>query len=205
MGANACDVRWLDPLSGKIVVKNLHSIWDDEMVDVLKAEFNQAKEEGKAKGYFGYPVVLEQIEKEYPLTDAKKASLEGGNAREWAAESRSLRQQEWGPGKLTVYPDAPGWKGGPKDRPYCFRYPFPPVYPQKLNPGKMTDDQLPLITEDYIKQFLPVIKQQVQKGGLRLAKMLDDVSEDYKEATTRRKIRIRCWASSSRAIRQRGL
>jgi hypothetical protein len=161
-GANLCEVNWVDPVTGKVTVKNLHSMWDSGMLEAWRA---------KAGAEFGPGYVVKQVLAHHPLTEEQRAELEKGTPNDWYEESIRLRE--------SVYPDAPGWSGKPEERPYCFRHPREPRGSKEILPGKASDADLPRIDRAYLDKHLPEMELQVLKGGVRAARILNEIAKDY--------------------------
>jgi hypothetical protein len=68
-GANLCDVKFKAHDSTQTKEINLHSLWDNSMVDELKElVIENAKKEKKLMGYFQYPYLAGYLEKNFEKT-----------------------------------------------------------------------------------------------------------------------------------------
>lgn len=161
MGANLCDVKWKDPLAnGFIKDTNLHSVWDDSMIDVIAAEFKSENGVINSKRWFGYKELTDIILKE--KYDGVNLS---GTPVEWYQESRELHKK--------VYPDTTATT--PDRRKYC-KF-FDSAIGKVVN-GAYDPSQIPTLTKPYVTESLKIIKQRLLQGGHRLAKLINAVSEN---------------------------
>jgi hypothetical protein len=124
-GGNQVKVNWLNHWQS-----NLHSIWDDEMVDFERLD------------YPAYSRFLDHT------TDADVARWQMGNTIAWADEDVAMRP------KLYLFPD--------DKRPFVAGQPATPAY---------------LVSYGYIGAQRDRMRQQLLKGGLRLAGVLNTIFE----------------------------
>lgn len=201
MGANLCDVTWVRPENYEIERKykaasaeekakmtlpkrddkNLHSVWDDALLDVMKEEFQaKAAQSGRGKPWFGYKELSDWVLSEaIGTTDPRKEGEAKGKysraqLREWAdsplltwySESRSLHDR--------VYPEKP-YVDAPDKRVYC------KMKDEKtgkvVNGAKNPKIPYPVLDEEYSTARTPLIRLQLLKGGIRLARLLDRVAK----------------------------
>lgn len=184
MGANLCDVRWTDPESGKVDIVNLHSLWDDKMIDKIKQEFVEAAVRGgQRKPWFGYREFADMIMKESKQADF--ATLSAGEPKDWYAESRALHPK--------VYPDKSlpkdfqgegqameeGKEFTPEKRPYC------KIVNEKggVMNGAYNARMIPTINDEFTEQAIPIIKKRILTGGYRLAALLNKIADAQTVAT----------------------
>lgn len=169
LGGNACQVKW------KNYQLNLHSFWDDELVKYVGETY--ATDGKKPAKYLNDYINV--LKKKYPdsfSASAKNKESTGAAALEkWLLESQSIRESG-------IYPDKPedmkDVKKGEehKFRPYCDWF----VDQDKgvKGPGSKIDfNKLPTLDKAYADKFVPVVEAQWLKGGLRLAKILDEVAD----------------------------
>jgi hypothetical protein len=167
-GANLCDVNWTSPVSGDSGVTNLHTAWDESLIQNIADDYR--KTSGKSatgKYWFGYKELADLALAEFTSkTSPDEASaLSKAPAGTWYDESSQLHS--------LVYPDdVQGTK--PDERVYC------KIVDKKTNKvvnGKYDKSKLPTLDEAYIQKALPVIKRQIVLGGLRLAELINSIAE----------------------------
>jgi hypothetical protein len=172
LGANACQIKWRNSQM------NLHSFWDDEMV--RHVGYTYAKETVNKKPAKYLNDYLNVLKKKYPesftLAAKEKQSTGSAGVEKWLMESQNIRESG-------VYPDNPDTmkdvkKGEEhKYRPYCDWF----IDQEKgvKAPGSKIDfNKLPTLdAANYADKFVPVIEGQWLKGGLRLAKVLDEIAD----------------------------
>lgn len=137
------------------------------MIDIAKVEYQRSKN-GK-KAWFGYREFADMIIAEQsraPASDIETAALK------WLAESRALHS--------VAYPDSEPVTD-PRTRKYCKVL---DKTTDKIVRGSYDRTQLPTLDDAYIQKALPVVKSQILKGGLRLAKLLNTIAEQITPALT---------------------
>jgi hypothetical protein len=172
-GANSCKVKWA--ASGGSNETNLHTVWDDLLVNYLGQSYgNQATGKKPAQYMSEYMVNIRQRHGDI-LSDAGKTKYGAGDVKSWLMEAAALRDSG-------VYPDNPSdMKGVPKGqepqhRKYCL------VYSDQASgtvaPGSVVDPKaIPTIDKIYADQYAQVVEMQMIKGGLRLAATLDAIAD----------------------------
>lgn len=158
MGANLCQVKWKDPFTSLERLTNLHTVWDEDIIQVEAAEFQKTAFPGQ-KRFFGYKEFAGII-----LAGEGNPTYEEANSttkEQWYAESRNLHN--------VVYPDLVPVKS-PMERVYCKM-----VDPKtrKVVDGNFDATKVSLLSDAYVKKALPLVKRQVILGGYRLAGILN--------------------------------
>ena len=111
-GGNDFQVRWFDQGT------NLHSVWDDKMIDHYRMSFTELANEAKV------------------LSRKQVDAIKSGSVKDWMYESRELT--------LDIYKNTS--KGENLRYEYAYRY-------------------------------MGIIHSQIQKGGIRLAALLNEIFE----------------------------
>ncbi|HYL77909.1 MAG TPA: S1/P1 nuclease [Bryobacteraceae bacterium] len=124
-GGNLVKVSWMNRWQS-----NLHSIWDDEMVDFERLD------------YPAYSSFLNHA------SEAEVARWQKGDTIAWADENVAMRS------KLYLFPD--------DQRPFATGQPVTPAH---------------LVSYGYIGAQRERMRQQLLKGGLRLARVLNTIFE----------------------------
>lgn len=167
-GANLCDVKFKDPGSSQTKETNLHTLWDNSMVDELKeVVIEEAKKEKKLMGYFQYPYLGAYLEKKLEKTfnPEELSKISQATPEIWYEESQALHS--------VVYPDkAP--VSDPKLRPYC-KFVDPSTH--KINETNYKKSKIPTLDKRYVAKVLPVIEERLFKAGIRLAQLLNNLAE----------------------------
>ncbi len=88
--------------------------------------------------------------------NSKIAEYKSGSILDWALESKEIRQQIY-PAPVKV-DDA-----NPSALTYCLR------------PYNESNENLPKLSFEYSYKFVPVLEKRLYQGGVRLAKVLDDI------------------------------
>jgi hypothetical protein len=175
LGANACQILWQKTPSSKPVQYNMHSFWDDNIVQYLGETYADPSKKRKAAIYLND--YMKDIKEHRPemFTESAKLQYGQGSVEQWLDESAKLRESG-------VYPDDPAlMKGVPvgqeyKSRPYCQW--FTDQENSVVAPGSVIDfTKLPVIRSDYMNKFVPIVETQLLKGGLRLATLLDEIAD----------------------------
>ncbi len=173
MGANLCDVKWKNPITGRTENVNLHSVWDDHAFEWEEKDFNTINK-GKPGKYFGYQSIVANVEAD--TSDAMKA------VKADLPNSSKLGAQAWYEEALAMHPKV--YKDGitdPRLRPYC-KIKDPVTH--KYRDGAYDRKKLPTIGETYSREALGLIHQQILKGGHRLAYVLNDIATRFPPANT---------------------
>lgn len=172
MGANLCKVTWKNPENGLIVRTNLHTAWDEKIIENIGHEFqlaNPPKFEGQ-KRWFGYremgDIVIAELEKSENFKKISSAQF-----NEWYNETQKLHSYPDGSTKLT-----------PKTRPYCEYVEGVGKDRKYKKPENYDPKAAPLLDDNYINAGKPVIKRQILLAGYRLAGILNHIAEDMKLA-----------------------
>lgn len=182
-GGNGCTVKWKKSGSDTETQMNLHSFWDEVMIDELRESFAKSKKTPAPK-YLGEFVSALKAKHPELLTANSKKKYGAGSVTDWLEESQKLRD--------TIYPDAPGSmdivkKGEEyKNRPYCVWY-LNQDKDKTVAPGsKVIESKIPVLTAAYSSKHQEVVELQIFKAGLRLASILDQVAAETKEKDTHR-------------------
>ncbi len=177
-GANSCDVKWREPVTGKIETGNLHSIWDEGLIEIVRAKVKkadriaqeaEAKKTGKPimhkKRWFGYKEYAEQLVGKNGRKPQSMETAETFGAEtfgRWIDETFALTEMAY---PKTKKPTVPGTA-----RPYCA--PQGPKAPP------------PFLDQKYIDAAIPIMESQIVKGGMRLAGLLNTLAEKIPVGTT---------------------
>jgi hypothetical protein len=165
-GGNLCDVK-MPGADGKHFKTNLHSAWDTAMPELLKsAIIAEANTKNKPIKYFSHRHLIEAIVEEaknegtyYGIAELAKNSSKA----DWYNESQALRAK--------VYPDdAPV---ASTERPYCKVVNHETG---KVEDGKYDPEKIPVLTQEYIKNSLVIIKKRIILAGLRLANEINKMA-----------------------------
>lgn len=165
LGANLCDVA-VETAAG-IKKMNLHSTWDTFLVEGLKNDFMKKL---KPKGYFGSSQLAQAILEDRALSAEAKAAFMKQEPAEWLRDAYQIRKKSAYPDALidTVVTDE-------RRRPYCKYMEFDGrinvVRDQYYDGGK-----IPLLTAADQQAASLIIKNQLLKGGLRLAGLLNRIA-----------------------------
>lgn len=186
MGANLCKVKWQSLRDAKASLTDLHSLWDEGLIQYAKEKFLEAAPPGGTdKRYFGAEKFANLILEEYKdgsEFDGEKLSykdIQSATFQTWFSEAHDLHPK--------VYPDRAKFKS-PAQRPYCevldadksgvpIRGPNGRTVVVK---GSFDESTIPTLDEKYADEVLPVVKVQLLKGGLRLAKILNEMGSGFK-------------------------
>ncbi|MBL7665793.1 MAG: S1/P1 nuclease [Bacteriovoracaceae bacterium] len=185
LGANLCLVKWnLTGETEDTQLSNLHTVWDEKIIDYLK---ESQRKKSTAKRFFGYAELAK-----YASDNQKAANYEEAKAvhyTSWMNDTVQMRNH-------LVYPDAAGQNKADVDflRPYCGVAKHIAKYAQagdrqalldnygyegdinllvnKLK-TEIKDSDIPVLTNAYADQSLAIIKNQIYIAGLRLAHLLN--------------------------------
>jgi hypothetical protein len=175
MGANLCDVKWTNPETGIEKVFNLHTVWDENLIQNIANDF--ARQNGSNTGqkrWFGYRELGEMLEKEFGSQPEYAYARVQSPVKSWYEESQTLHSVAY----LDSQPVAK-----PEDRKYCK---YRDRRTQQVVPGNYDARQIPALDADYLQKALPVIRQQIYKAGLRLAGVLNQAADAMETDPTRR-------------------
>lgn len=173
MGANTCNVRLRLPHLKQEKLLNLHSLWDEEIIEFVKedvrareiAEAKKKKLDAPPKRFFGASVFADMIISGNKDVLALRAEIQNAEPSVWYQESADVRTNE-------VYPDKEAGLKFPVDeakRAYCVNVKDPS---QKKVLGK-----LPVLGEKYLSAKVKVVERQIYKAGLRLAHTLNALAK----------------------------
>lgn len=174
LGANLCQVRILDAYNSKYEKRsNLHSAWDDALVNHLKVEVEKAAEASGSKiKYFAAKDLGEFLIADYSKNSSAynfdRAKIENEPLENWYTETQSYHKE--------VYPDG-GRAYKAEERPYCRRL---NRKTDKVEDGAFNENAIPLLDAAYIEKAKPIIKKQILVAGFRLAKMINSIAEKSK-------------------------
>ena len=153
-GANLCDVVWNDSCTGKKTTTNLHSVWDETLIDFVK----QTQKEKEPRKFFGFDAFADLIIATHADVLKNKSEIETAAPEKWLAETQALRE-------TVVYPDAKVYDDE-KDREYCVLKGVRNTIDPKVRPE---------VGREYALKSIPVVETQILKGGLRLAYLLNTI------------------------------
>ena len=172
-GANLCTVKIKNPSGSNVDTNNLHSVWDVTLVDYLKNESRGGPDSPSAgKKYFDYQDLVNYLDKqvaEGKIAFDKDAELKM-SAPAWYLETQSFHS--------VVYPDDKPVEDV-RTREYCKVVAPDPKDPtrQIVVDGNFRESSVPTLKDEYIAKALPVIKRQLVLGGLRLAKIINEIAD----------------------------
>lgn len=181
-GANACSINWvLNFKDGTSRSKkmNFHSFWDDTMVDEMRYALSSFAPHNQVPVYVKDVFLALKAARPEMFTAEAKAKYAVGTLPDWLNESASIRE--------TIYPDKPeDMKDVPKgeeykNRPYC-KYYVDQINDKAAAPNsKIKKESIPDLSSDYFNKNLTLLEDQLLKGGLRLAAILDQMAQDLKD------------------------
>ena len=174
LGGNLCEVKIEDPASGKVGAANLHTVWDETLINHLAKRIAIERNlDTKGKRWFTYKdlvaaALASQSVKPSEATESKRPG-------EWYNESQKLRTTQ-------VYPDR-GQIFTATTRNYCKQNDAN----MKIFNGAFDPSKVPTLDQKYIDDALVLTKKQILKAGYRLAALIEVVSqkafeEDLEEA-----------------------
>ncbi|MCB0350273.1 MAG: S1/P1 nuclease [Bdellovibrionales bacterium] len=145
-GGNACRVKWQPNAKSSGQETNLHSVWDEELVNNMATKM---RSESKINyKFFGYKEVSNILMAKYKSLIA--SSSQDVDVDAWVADSQRLRETE-------VYPD----KLADDARPYCSRG------------GHVSN--VPVLDAQYINAKRDLVEKRLVLGGIHLANLLRKV------------------------------
>jgi len=171
MGANLCQVLWSDRSKKP---KNLHSIWDSTLVEETAKPL--AATHNPPVKYYSYADFATDLMTAYPVTTEQIKKIQDANTFDWVKESQDLRP--------LVYPDDSD-KYTDTTRPYCkivtgWKTEKDPSTGQVfkkaiIENGTFDSEKLPTLSDEYKAKAKTIVANQIIKGGLRLAQMLNGI------------------------------
>lgn len=174
-GANLCLVNWKDPHGKQMKVSNLHTVWDEGLIEVVEAEYGKSKKSYPGqKRFFGYRQLVDVMDKEAASKRRKRMktlSYKAANSSElkdWYVEAKSLHRQAYPDGKKPIKAE---------ERPYCKM--VDPVS-KKVVKGVFDENKIPTLEEKYINKTLPLMKKQIRLAGFRLAGIINEAAKKAK-------------------------
>ena len=174
MGGNVCQIEWQKSPKASPYHTNLHSFWDDTIVTYLGTTYADPATGKRAALYYGQYLEALKTRHADMFTEAAKKQYGQGVLDDWLQESATLRE--------TIYPDdskvmetVP--KGEEyKNRPYCLWF-ADQVKGTLGSAPKVDPSKVPVLDAAYADRFTGTVEMQLLKGGLRLAKTLDDIAD----------------------------
>ncbi|MBK9294786.1 MAG: S1/P1 nuclease [Oligoflexia bacterium] len=144
-GGNDCLVVWQNPKTKFNTNHNLHSMWDDTLIEQFRSERRE-----KLKNFYGYDIYAKEILKKYENLKDEFDKIKSKSANDWFNESIELRDS-------LVYP----------------------ANPEKYCKKNVLQNDKPILSNDYYQKAIPVIEKRLLYGGIRLAKVLDDIFASF--------------------------
>jgi hypothetical protein len=161
-GANLCDVKIPDAVTGKLYTSNLHSVWDGGIISHIKEDIIQkAKEAKKPIKYFSHVHLGDAIIEEAQTSGWMKEYQELAtktDKHDWYMESRNMHGD--------VYPS-------PAERPYCK---LVNLATGKIENGKYDMNEIPEVSKEYMIKSIAIIKKRLILAGLRLAQEINTMA-----------------------------
>ena len=162
LGGNLCDVKWKNPENQLIETVSIHHFWDELMINFVEAEFHKKDPPGKHR-WFGYRELADEAAL-YASTGSLKnfepeTEFNDEVFSNWYSDDLKL--------ETTLYPQIQGRSGA--GLAYCKKQ----ESNGRIVKGDYDSQKIPTIDDAYVKKTLPILKEQLWKGGLRLAAMLD--------------------------------
>lgn len=176
-GANLCYIKTSEQAR---YPKTLHGYWDSTTVDDLQASFN---EKDKPPLFYGQFFKLFLAKHKSELTEANKVKFGSTNVISWLDEAKDLRE--------TAYPDTPeSMKGAKPGEEYKFRsyctWMKDQVVDKEPAPGAKTIEEAKasavVLSSEFRQKSIHLTEEQIIKGGLRLAYLLDRIGEEFKKS-----------------------
>lgn len=165
-GGNLCDVNWKNPVTEKIEKWDLHSVWDSRLFDNI--EFDYRAQMTKPKSWFGYREMGDMILKEF--SDLNYTEVSQTPIDNWYNESQDLHKIVYLDGETLAKP---------QERVYCK---FTETASSPVMNGAYDSTKIPLISDEYVKSSIPVVKKRIIQAGYRLAGILNAIAEKTKLA-----------------------
>jgi len=184
-GGNSCLVKWRGKEQifyfTRVADLSFHAVWDDLLINEKKCPRGRGSSVMIACSHVQWSKILSD-KFDDNLEQAKRWS--GGDTLDWAIESAGLRDRIYpvmknaeGRPLEVVYkdrqsrelPDRKGFHG----RPY-----FRPKTPKGAPAAQIESSYKPDLGEDYFRQWEPTLDQQLYKGGLRLARVLNEIFKE---------------------------
>jgi hypothetical protein len=177
IGANFCSVYWKQD---KFPV-NLHQVWDGMIVSEVGNQLIDTNNP-KAKPVLYYPdfIAAFKAKRASKFNQDKPQDTSVTAIKNWLNETAAVRE-------TSIYPDTDAIKAFPvnekyKHRPYCMWLSDKKknVYGDTSPKSKkdIPDAAIPRLGQDYINANAPVAEDQLIKGGVRLAALLDRIAAD---------------------------
>ncbi|MBS1963411.1 MAG: S1/P1 nuclease [Bdellovibrionales bacterium] len=169
LGGNLCKVKIADPATGKEDLENIHHVWDEVLIEYERRVFQKMHPE-KKDPWFGYAEYADMILAE-PKVEAVKSEVErAGPVKEadfatWITDTFRIGESAY-PKVTEIVPGR---------RPYCS---FLDPKTKKFDNSGYDAKSIPTLDEAYVEKWLPTVRSQILKGGLRLAKVLDKIAAD---------------------------
>jgi hypothetical protein len=178
LGGNACAVRWMTPESSPT---NLHSVWDDKMVVYLGQSFANPQANPPVFPAVFLNAYMQSLKLRNPqiFTGATKKGLSSANLKDWLQDSATAREGD-------LYPDDAQKMAGVqanekyKHRAYCMWYADQDAH--TVGTGSAPDmkslpqAEVPVLGKAYADAHVKIVEEQLLKGGVRLAAVLDEVA-----------------------------
>jgi hypothetical protein len=169
MGANLCLVKWTNPETKITELTNLHTVWDENIIDEIGAIYKKAHPpKPGSKRWFNYKELGDMVIQEFSGKEGMSlAEASSAPPDAWYDDSRALHP--------AAYPETP-FLENPAERTYCR------IVDKKTNKvvdGKFNESTIPLLSQDFINASMPIVKKQIMLAGLRLAGILNKTAENY--------------------------
>jgi len=167
-GGNTCQVNFLHPYFKKEIPTNLHAVWDTDILETYaRIEFYDTNPKTK---WFGYKELADSLEAE---VKKHKGTAKVVAINAWMADSAALHDR--------VYPKVKSGRQYHAKLAGTFRVNAYCDFEPKASGGKgasvsAVQAAIPTIGTEYSKKALPIIKDRLALGGLRLAAYLDDLA-----------------------------
>lgn len=144
-GAHTCQVKWFgqNELRGK--PWNLHSVWDEGIIDSLQLSYTE----------------LTQFILNKKLTPQEQKRIQGGSPLDWANESRQIQVQ--------LYPNIKVYTVEIPEPAYCNSQKEDAVK------KKIMELDIPNLGYDYRYEVVGFTKERLREAGLRIADLLNKI------------------------------
>ena len=174
MGANTCVINLKMPHLKEEKLLNLHSLWDEEIIEFIKedvrqkeiAEAKRKKADAPQKRFFGASNFADMIVTKHKDILSERSVVEAFDPSVWLQEAADLRNE-------SVYPDRNAKLKAPVDeaiRKYCINVKDPTQKGKKIDPVKLD--------HRYLSEKVNVVERQIYKAGLRLAHFLNALAKE---------------------------